>query len=348
MIVRRSMLAILVVLVATVAPGAVGCAMDTVAFDQLPQHWARLFPSPSEIGGAHVFPVVTPSPDGDHLPLALPGRAVIEPEDVRVARSDAATGIREASRTYRIREMALWMGSNQEVPLWRASLDLSVKRMASERQARQRYAQVFDPRTDAPVSVGEQGHRRTLAADDYRLTARVGPFILTVCASLEQGPYRETAAQAMPDLTLEIAREVAERIARDGRQTAEGQTAGTAGTALQPRPLSRDSAIKRAVICLGFDERSQLTGVQKTFPAGTEKIALYLQIEGAHPNSEIQSTWYHEDEIIGRHLLIVSGDRKTISYVYARDRTALWPGSYAVELRENDTLVARLTFRVES
>ncbi len=124
-----------------------------------------------------------------------------------------------------------------------------------------------------------------------------------------------------------------------------GMTVG--GQAFQPMPLAPDSAIKQAVVCLGFDERSRLVGRQETYPAGTEKVALYLEMVDARPNSEIQVTWYLEDRIIGRHVLIVSGDKKNLSYLYAAGRDSLWVGSYAAEIRENGRLVGRLTFRIE-
>lgn len=138
-------------------------------------------------------------------------------------------------------------------------------------------------------------------------------------------------------------------VAGAGQTTGGGPIGTTTGQAqgMKPMPLAGDSAIKQAVICLGFDERSRLRGVQEVFPANTEKVALFLAIEDARPNSEIQITWYHEDKIIGRNLLIVSGDKKNISYIYAAGRQWLWPGAYAVELRENGRLVGRLIFRVQ-
>ncbi len=134
--------------------------------------------------------------------------------------------------------------------------------------------------------------------------------------------------------------------ATTGGATGGGTTTGQA-QGMEPIPLAKDSAIKQAVICLGFDERSRLRGVQEVFPADTEKVALFLAIEDARPNAEIQITWYHEGKIIGRNLLIVSGDKKSISYIYAAGRRWLWPGAYAVELRENGRLVGRLIFRVQ-
>ncbi|MFP4249933.1 MAG: family 16 glycoside hydrolase [Armatimonadota bacterium] len=114
----------------------------------------------------------------------------------------------------------------------------------------------------------------------------------------------------------------------------------------EPMALDPDSSVKQAIICLGFDDRSALRGVQDRFPSGTEKVALYMEIEGASPNSEIQMTWQRDGRIIGRQLLLVSGDRKNLAYLYATGRDTLWDGHYAVDLKENDRLVGRVTFRV--
>ena len=147
-------------------------------------------------------------------------------------------------------------------------------------------------------------------------------------------------------------------IATGGGQPAGGgaATGGTTATTggqdpppagLEPMALLADSAVKKAVICLGFDDRSGLRGVQDVFPEGTEKIVLYLEIEDARPNSEVQMTWFLNGKIIGRQPLLVSGTQRNISYLYASNRPTLWTGAYAVELRENERLVGRLTFRVE-
>jgi len=105
--------------------------------------------------------------------------------------------------------------------------------------------------------------------------------------------------------------------------------------------------VKQAVICLGFDDRSGLRGVQDVFPADTEKVALYIEIEDARPNTEVQITWLHETKILRRHLLLVSGDKRTMQYMYAANRPTLWLGPYSVEIKENGELVGRLLFRVE-
>lgn len=115
---------------------------------------------------------------------------------------------------------------------------------------------------------------------------------------------------------------------------------------LEPMPLLTDSAVRQATVCQGVDEEGALVGCLEIFPAGTEKVSLYLEIVGARPNSEVQVTWYLDGKIIGRELVLVSGDRRLLSYLYAQGRQDLWAGAYAVELRENGALVGRLVFRV--
>jgi len=135
--------------------------------------------------------------------------------------------------------------------------------------------------------------------------------------------------------------------ATGGATTGGGTTGGGTGWAPEAVALAEDSAIRQAVICRGFDERSRLRGVQDVFPADTEKVALFLDIQGARPNSEIQITFVHEGRILGRQVLLLSGDKKNLSYLYAGGRDTLWPGAYAAEVEENGRLVARLLFRVE-
>lgn len=131
-------------------------------------------------------------------------------------------------------------------------------------------------------------------------------------------------------------------------QTGGGQTGGGEAAAgpYQPMPLAPDGSVKKAVVCLGFDDRSGLRGVQDVFPAGTEKVALYMEIEDARPNSEIEMTWQRDGHIIGRQLLLVSGSKKNLGYLYARNRPTLWEGHYAVDIEENDRLIGRVTFTV--
>jgi hypothetical protein len=132
----------------------------------------------------------------------------------------------------------------------------------------------------------------------------------------------------------------------DTGDTDTGDTQEEADGPYESMALDPDSSVKQAIICLGFDDRSALRGVQDSFPSGTEKVALYMEIEGAPPNSEIQMTWQRDGRIIGRQLLLVSGDKKNLAYLYAGGRDTLWDGSYAVDIKENERLVGRVTFRV--
>lgn len=132
----------------------------------------------------------------------------------------------------------------------------------------------------------------------------------------------------------------------DDEQPGEGDGDVQEGGAYEPIPLAEDSSIRRAVICLGFDDRSGLRGVQDVFPSGTEKVALYMEMVDARPNTEIQMTWRRDGNIIARQLLLVSGDKKNIGYLYAAGQEHLWDGHYAVDIRENGRDVGRVTFRV--
>ena len=114
----------------------------------------------------------------------------------------------------------------------------------------------------------------------------------------------------------------------------------------QSLPLQASSCVKKAITCLGLDERQGLRGVAELFPTGTEKVALYVEIRAAKPNTEIELTWQRDGEIVGRQILLASGTQKSMSYLFAKDHPSLRDGYYAVDIEETDTLVGRVVFTI--
>jgi|LSQX01.1.fsa_nt_gb hypothetical protein len=114
----------------------------------------------------------------------------------------------------------------------------------------------------------------------------------------------------------------------------------------QPLALQGSSCVKKAITCLGLDERQGLRGVQELFPTGTEKVALYIEIRGAKPNTEIELAWQRDGEIVGRQILLASGKHKSMSYLFAKDHPSLRDGYYAVDIEEAGTLVGRVVFTI--
>ena len=51
--------------------------------------------------------------------------------------------------------------------------------------------------------------------------------------------------------------------------------------------------------------------------------------------------------MLHRRLLLVSGSRRLITYIYAARAAHLRAGSYVVEIKEDDRLVARLPFTIQ-
>ncbi len=74
---------------------------------------------------------------------------------------------------------------------------------------------------------------------------------------------------------------------------------------------------------------------------------MFLDFAGAPANTEISLEWHRGGKIILRQLLLVSGDRQVITFVYPERLRYLRGGSYAVEILENDRLVSRLRFAVQ-
>ncbi len=110
--------------------------------------------------------------------------------------------------------------------------------------------------------------------------------------------------------------------------------------------MADDSVLEQAIICTGLSDRGKPLNVKDVYPTETEKLALYLQIGDAPPNTELELKWQRDGKVIARSLLLVAGDKKSLSYLYSKNRETLWAGEYAVEIEEDDRLVARLVFRV--
>ncbi len=114
-----------------------------------------------------------------------------------------------------------------------------------------------------------------------------------------------------------------------------------------PMPLAANSVVKEAVLCQGVDEDNKPEGITNTFPADTVKIGLYLRMTNAPGNTEITLEWSRGERLLQRRLLLVSGSRRLITYIYAARAAHLRAGSYAVEIKEDDRLVARLPFVIQ-
>ncbi len=132
-----------------------------------------------------------------------------------------------------------------------------------------------------------------------------------------------------------------------GSTTAGTQPSAGSASLPQPMPLAANSVVKEAVLCQGVDEKNNPEGIANTFPADTVKIGLYLRITNAPANTEITLEWSRGERLLQRRLLLVSGSKRLITYIYAARAEHLRAGSYAVEIKENDRLVARLPFTIQ-
>ena len=110
---------------------------------------------------------------------------------------------------------------------------------------------------------------------------------------------------------------------------------------------SPDSVVKQAVLCTGVDEHNVPQGVSNSFPAGTQKVALYVKIEDAPANAEITVEWSRDGRLLRRRLMVVAGNKQFISYVYASQQQSMQAGNYVVEIKENGRLVTRLPFTIQ-
>jgi len=114
-----------------------------------------------------------------------------------------------------------------------------------------------------------------------------------------------------------------------------------------PLPLVADSVIKEAMLCEGVDERNKPVGVGDQFGPQAKKVGLFLAFEAAPANTEIALEWYRDGEFIFRKILLVAGDQRVVTSLYSKRSPYLQAGNYALEILENDRLVARLPFSIQ-
>lgn len=115
---------------------------------------------------------------------------------------------------------------------------------------------------------------------------------------------------------------------------------------MRPMPLAADTVIERAVFCAGEDAQGQLTGVGTSFPLGTRQVGLYLMVRNAPRGTELHLTWMHEGDVLRRQILEAEGSGASLTYLTAVNRQDLWPGNYAVIIKQNDRHIGTLNFAV--
>lgn len=323
------------VVVITLVVMAVPVGAERGPFAQLPEEWRQLFPAETEVLDLGLLPVIQEAPGNTPTPFALPGTAhvIMVPEVYYEGTTGALEGV---AVTYRLEERSTWTATGRELLLWAAEVEVGVRRYDDEATLAEEFADFFDPVRDIAVQLGDQAFLSHRAEKhEHLLGVRAGRHGISLHLTLAPGALRPMVHEPLRKLVLRWAELIVERVSTEAEQSPASM------------PLAEDSAVRRALVCQGVDEDGELVGCTDSFPAGTEKVMLYLEMVGARPNTEIQVTWYHDDDIIGRELLLVSGDRRSLSYLYARGRATLWSGSYAAEISENGRLVGRLVFRVE-
>lgn len=108
--------------------------------------------------------------------------------------------------------------------------------------------------------------------------------------------------------------------------------------------LSPASFIRKARLVTGVTPEGDPESFYGTLPEGAERVGVYLDIVRAPEESEILLTWYRDGQELARRLLVVTGDRRTVSYLTPREEGGFPPGTYWLEITTNGTLAARLVF----
>lgn len=136
-------------------------------------------------------------------------------------------------------------------------------------------------------------------------------------------------------------------------------TTETGPRVLQPTPepkpeptpsslaLSPGSFVRKARLVTGVDAEGDPQSFYGILPEGAERVGVYLDLARAPEESEVLLTWYRDGEELARRLLVVSGDRRTVSYLTPTTADGFAPGSYWLEIATDGKLAARLVFAVE-
>lgn len=105
----------------------------------------------------------------------------------------------------------------------------------------------------------------------------------------------------------------------------------------------RDSYLSTLYLCTGVDG-SRPVRLEEALPEGADRLGVYLDIRDAPPGTVLELELWHEEFSLGRRLLSVSGDRRTITYFMPE--TGFSAGSWWLEVSSDDGLLARLLFEV--
>jgi len=111
-------------------------------------------------------------------------------------------------------------------------------------------------------------------------------------------------------------------------------------------PLLSDPVIRRAGVCEGVDDQNRPM-LRTSFPAGTQRIGIYLEWANAAPNTQIRIQWYRNGKALWDSRMVAEGTRRAVSYLRSgTSGSAMQSGSYRAQVFRGDTPVANLTFTI--
>jgi hypothetical protein len=111
-------------------------------------------------------------------------------------------------------------------------------------------------------------------------------------------------------------------------------------------PQLSDPVIRRAGVCESVDDQNRPI-LRNSFPAGTQRIGIYLEWANAAPNTQIRIQWYQDGKALWDSRMVAEGTRRAVSYLRSgKSGTALQSGSYRAQVFRGDTPVANLTFTI--
>ena len=132
------------------------------------------------------------------------------------------------------------------------------------------------------------------------------------------------------------------------RRKAQGAQKKDSGTppveTPEPLKLAKEGYLREAYLSTGVQGDSPVK-LEGALPEGTERLGVYLEIKDAPRGSVLAMELVRGGHSLGRRLLGVNGDRRTVSYFVLS--SGYKPGQYWLEISEDDRLVTRILFEVK-
>jgi len=119
--------------------------------------------------------------------------------------------------------------------------------------------------------------------------------------------------------------------------------AAAAGPARLDQP---QGVIQEAVVCSDTDDQGRPVADSSVFPAGTERIGLYVHLAAPETRTTVDLRLLHGKEPLQTYLVTVKGDRQFVWWIAPASGGQFEAGEYSFEVRDRDERICALDFSV--